>query len=384
MMLAKISFRFAACLIFAALLNLGIANAGPMYIFTVIDPATTAGAGVPASNGMAVSSSKSGPGTFQLYALDDVTGSFGIKSYQVKLNGTITTFLNRATNGAWNDFDGAGPYAEAFNDVRTAVAAAGITSGGQNPTNPFFIKGFGISAGNLVASNTAGAPGFDPTSTTASTSGQWGHYSPTLGAATSGFVIADGSQRFAALLAEGNYTGAPPTVDLVTPGGTAVNYFTSASGSAAASATQISSSSPFGFPPVQIIDATIDNVNASNPGSLTHTFQYVLDGFGPVTWSNFAFDSYVPDAGATGTGPVTPATFDPSLHKFSWTTIDSPRGVYTWRVTASVPASPGSSDLYSDVGFLKVHITQVPEPATLVLVGLAILGVSTLPGRRRS
>jgi hypothetical protein len=31
--------------------------------------------------------------------------------------------------------------------------------------------------------------------------------------------------------------------------------------------------------------------------------------------------------------------------------------------------------VYSDVGFLQVHITQVPEPATLSLFVLAIAGI---------
>jgi hypothetical protein len=351
------------------------ANAGSMYIFTVIDPPTTAGYLIAPANGMTVSSTKSGAGTFQLYAVDNVTGSFGIKSYQVKLNGTITTFLNRAPNGSWNDTDAAGPYAEGFNDVRTAVAATGITSAGQNPTNPFFIKGLGISAGNFASVN-AGAPNFASGSTTASASGQWGSYAN---------VFPSAVVRKPLLLAEGNYTGAAPTVDLITPGGTAVNYFTSASGSAAASAPQISGISPFGFPPVQVVDATIDNVNANNPGSLTHTFQYVQDvSSGPLTWSDFAFDSYTPDTGASDTAPAIPATFDPSTGKFSWTTVGSPRGVYTWRVTATIPALPGYSDVSSDVGFLHVHITQVPEPAALTHVGLAIACVGVLLGRRRA
>src|SRR5262249_4888690 len=138
------------------------------------------------------------------------------------------------------------------------------------------------------------------------------------------------------------------------------------------------------FPAVTVVDATINNVNANDPGSLTHTFQYVQDvSSGPPTWSDFAFNSYVPDAGASGTGPAIPATFDPSLHKFSWTTIGSPRGVYTWRVTATVPELPGYSTVYSDVGFLHVHITQVPEPASLLLVGLATAGLTGFRWRRR-
>lgn len=236
------------------------AQAGPMFVYIVVDPTTTAGAGVPGAGGFSVTSSKSGAGKFQVYAVDDIAGSNGIKSYQVKINGTLTSLLNRTTTGAWNDTDAAGPYAEAMNDVRTATAGTGITSGGQNPTNPFFVKGFGISAGNLVASNTAGAPNFDPTSTTAATSGQWGVYSavnaamPNNAGLTSGPTDpskgASGAVRNAFLLAEGDYTGAAPTIDLQTAGGTSFNYFTSASGTsgAAAVAPQISAVNPFGVP----------------------------------------------------------------------------------------------------------------------------------------
>jgi hypothetical protein len=235
-----------------------IAQAGPMYVYVVADPQSTAGAGVAAVNTMTVTSTKSGAGTFHVYAVDDVTGSFGIKSYNIKLNGVITTFLNRATNGTWQDND-AVSNAEAFNDVRTAVAGTGITSGGQNPTNVFFIKGFGIQAGNLPAVNSSGAmgsggaPNYDGTTTTANPSGQWGTYSATLGAATSGNAqgqtapLGDGAFRRAIFLAEGNYTGSAPTVDLVTQGATATafNFFTSATGGAAASAPLIKAENPF-------------------------------------------------------------------------------------------------------------------------------------------
>lgn len=216
--------HFIACLAFGILLvtALGVctADAGPMYIFLYIDPPTTAGAGIPASNGMTVTSSKAGPGTFHLYIGDTVTGSFGIKSYNIKLTSTLTSFINRSPNGNWNDAGETGPFAEGFNDVRTASAATATTSAGQAPTNTFFIKNYGISAGDFVAANPSAA------TTTQSSSGQWGAYgvpdifTPYLGA------------RKPVFLAEGNYTGAGPTIDLTTTpgnGGTLVNYFTQAS-----------------------------------------------------------------------------------------------------------------------------------------------------------
>jgi hypothetical protein len=230
-----------------------IAQAAPMFVYVVADPTTTAGAAVPATNGMTVSSSKLGAGTFQVYAVDDITGSFGIKSYNIKLNGTIQTLLNRSPNANWNDADDvASP--EGFNDVRTATAATGLTSAGQGPTNPFFIKGYGISSNNFPAAN----PG--AVSTTQGSSGEWGIYSAANALMLNGAglttgltnpaVGGSGQLRNAVLLAEGNYTGAVPTIDLVTLGAsaTAVNYFTSATSAAGASATLISGVNPFGVP----------------------------------------------------------------------------------------------------------------------------------------
>jgi len=226
-----------------------IAQAGSMYVYVVADPATTAGAGVPVQSGMSVSSSKTGGGTFQVYAVDDVDNSFGLKVFNVKLNGTITAFLNRSPSGAWNDADAAGPFNQGFNDIRTAAFATGILSGGQAPTNPYFVKGFGINASNFVIED-AGAPAWDSASTTQASSGRWGTYSSTMGpgSATSGVVQASGHVRNAILLGEGNYTGAAPTIDTVTPAsssGTVFSTLTSASGGSAATQGTFIAANPF-------------------------------------------------------------------------------------------------------------------------------------------
>jgi hypothetical protein len=212
--------RFFACRVFGTLLVtvLGVctADAGPMYIFLYVDPPTTAGAGIPASNGMTVSSSKAGPGTFHLYVGDTVSGSFGIKSYNIKLTGTLTTFINRSPNGNWNDAGETGPFPQGFNDIRAAVAVNGTTTAGQAPTNSVFIGGYGSSAGDFVAANPSAV------STTQSTSGQWGTYAdPDI------FSVYLGTRK-PVFLADGNYTGARPGIDLATSandGGTLINYF---------------------------------------------------------------------------------------------------------------------------------------------------------------
>jgi len=232
---------------FAGLISLGlaaVAQAGPLYVYVVADPATTAGAGVAASNTMTVSSNRSGAGTFHVYAVDDVAGSFGIKSYNIKLNGVLTALTNRSPNGTWTDADDVSS-PQGFNDVRTATFATGTTSGGQGPTNPVFITGIGSAKSDFPTNNTV-----DVSSAQAGgAAGQWGTYSATLGANTSGLI--NGVQKYAVLLAEGAYTGAIPTVDLVTAsslGGTAVNLLSSQTGGAAFSVTQFSTLNPFAGP----------------------------------------------------------------------------------------------------------------------------------------
>jgi hypothetical protein len=211
-----------------------------MYVFLVIDPTTTAGSGIPASNGMVVDSTKSGPGSFHLFAVDDVTGSFGIKSYQVKINGTLTSFVNRSPFGLWNDAGSNGPFAEGFNDVRVASTATGLTSAGQGPTNNPQIRGVGISASDFFQ-KTSGAASFSSV-----TNSQWGNYND--GAPTSGNAInigGNGAFRNAVLLAEGTYSGALPIIDTTTQNGTLFNYYLTSSNVTGAMAPTLSTVNPF-------------------------------------------------------------------------------------------------------------------------------------------
>src|SRR5436190_15880765 len=88
----------------AVLLLAVTANAGQMYIVLVPDPTSTAGAGVPtvarqfSSGTFSVNSSLSGVGKWHLYALDDVTGSFGLAGFSIPVGGTATGHLNRSPN----------------------------------------------------------------------------------------------------------------------------------------------------------------------------------------------------------------------------------------------------------------------------------------------
>jgi hypothetical protein len=361
--------------IVAVLALAATANAGTVYVWLVIDPLTTAGAGVPVipSNGsnLAVSSSRSGPGSWHLFALDDADSSAGIRSFSIKLNGNVSSVLNRSPTTSWNDADDVARNA-GLNDLRTTTPTIGA---GQGVTNPVAIGGFGQTASNFGAKLPAA------TSFAVTTSGQWGTYAAADGI-TSGNLL--GHQRSAVFLAEGLYTGAAPTVDTTTPigsFGTAVNIWNATGfpnlGSSTVSAggftNTLSNFSPFFG--LMVYDDLINNVNASSPGSLAYSF-LAFETSGPVTWSDFAFVSYSPDAGAVGTGPAIPATYDPSGNKFNWTTIGSPIGTYIWKVRAT-------SGVSTDVGFLRVHITQVPEPATLSLFALAIIaGVGRIHRRK--
>jgi len=90
---------------FAGLVLLSLvapANAGPLYVFAVMNPTVTAGNGVAAVNGMTVTSTRSGPGTFHLYAVDDVIGRFGIDRYRVTLSGA-TAIDHRSPRGLYTN-----------------------------------------------------------------------------------------------------------------------------------------------------------------------------------------------------------------------------------------------------------------------------------------
>ena len=121
--------------------------------------------------------------------------------------------------------------------------------------------------------------------------------------------------------------------------------------------------------PPTVIDGAILNVDANDPGTVMHTFTATDPDLDPLTWSNFQFGTYTPAYGGAGPGPLNAATFNPSDQKFNWNSIGSPRGIYTWNVTAS----DGQGG--SDQGTLTVHVTAVPEPSALALCGLVMTGL---------
>ncbi len=206
------------------------ANAGTVYAYLVIDPATTAGAGIATIPGggtnLAVTSTRSGAGTFHVYAVDDADASNGLRSFFVGITpgsgGTVTSVSNRSPNGQWDDDpsfgSGSGPFIIGFDSARTTTPLLG---GSQSPTNAPQVGGLGITAGNFQALTNAASYG------SGVVSGQWGNYADPK---TSG-TLADGHVRNAVLLGEGLYTGAAPTIDITTAfasGGTGFNSWIAA------------------------------------------------------------------------------------------------------------------------------------------------------------
>jgi hypothetical protein len=199
--------------VMAVLAMSAAANAGTVYTWLVIDPPTTAGAGVSAIAGagqsMVVNSSRSGANTWHLFAVDDADSSAGIRSFNVKVNGATATNLraptaNFDTEPVYND---GSPSNIGFDLNRTTTPTIG---GAQSPTNTVQVGNFGIGASNFQALSNAGSYQAAPVS------GQWGVYSAGDGI-TSGLVGATGHQRSAVFLAEGTYAaGSPPTVDITT------------------------------------------------------------------------------------------------------------------------------------------------------------------------
>jgi hypothetical protein len=183
----------------------------------VVDPTTTAGAGVPAVNSMTVTSSRSGAGSWHLYAVDDSTTDFGIRNYSITLSpgagGSIPAINHRSPNDpSWDTATSDGPFAAGFNDLRSGSNVNPIVAG-QGLANTPQIGGFGKTAGNFQSAESAS--GNIPASHPGVVSGQWGIYAidkfwPNAGVVTA--VPGSGLVRFALFIAEGTYTGDVPTI----------------------------------------------------------------------------------------------------------------------------------------------------------------------------
>ncbi len=132
----KLLRTYAATAVCSLLVTLVMAHgvhAERIYAALVIDPPTTAFSGVPAVDGLnGLSSNRSGPGTWHLYAIDNLNNNFnfGFQAFNIQLvpgpGGTIPSSSNRLPETLWDDSatfgNGNGPFSTGFNNNRTSIA----------------------------------------------------------------------------------------------------------------------------------------------------------------------------------------------------------------------------------------------------------------------
>ena len=148
------------------------------------------------------SESGSSPGTWQLFAVDNNIGDFGISSYNVNISGAATVRHMSPTTRAIQDSDG-NPIDGGFSLLRGVSGADGSHSihaaQGLPGQSPLLITGFGKETGSFAAE---AATRLGSTSLPAGASPDWGDYS----------TISPLNGNSWLLLAEGTYDTAPPII----------------------------------------------------------------------------------------------------------------------------------------------------------------------------
>jgi hypothetical protein len=227
---------------------------------------------------------------------------------------------------------------------------------GSTPIDP--ILGFGRESNDF---STKLPPG---TTVISQVSPSWGDYATDPPSNTPGLF-----------LAEGSYTiGTPPTITAARVQVYDMNF----------SAPQVDEclmcNPP--FDPLNSAPTVVDAVvgppyNANQPGepqTLTHQLLVSDPDVGQThTLDNLQLLSYTPNYGGTGTGPQLAPTLSPS-GVFNWVSEGSPRGDYVWQVRATDNGVPP----LSDIGTITVHVTHVPEPASVLLAFLAITALAAV------
>jgi hypothetical protein len=333
------------------LLLTSVANAANAAVIfdLVIDPQKTAFDGIPAVNGFDGVSTRSGAGTWHLYAYDKpLPGqSQGIANYSVGLIGNIPNINHRSPRTSIEEADGDLTSA-GFHLGRTGTNVNPI-QGSQAPTDlaPFQVFGFGRDASdfaNELASTLPTSTIVGPT-----TNGHWGTYA-TDHPALNGLFIA-----------EGTYVGSPPQLD---PSLTTAQTFSGLN---------------------QFVNATVClenefcliiesfNVYDDDLGEVPRgtTVSAILDAAGvpiePLTW---VLDSFVGPNGA-----ISGAEVDLNTGEFTWNSSGAALGNYSAVIRVLEHGFPG------DTGTLTFTLI-VPEPS-MIAFGTAAIGIIAMQRRRR-
>jgi hypothetical protein len=277
-------------------------------------------------------------GQFKVFAQSDPSGGAhgGIATYGIPLVGATT--ISHVSPAAGLASNAANPPAfgpAGFTEVRSLADVTPIAAG-QNvvtPT-PHLIYGFGQEANSFegLGLTPVGPPPTGPT---------W---------------------EAKLLIAEGTHGG---TIDFDRENVNLLADVFMAAGNPQLTAAElqlcINTCGGGGNPPV------IVPVNLGDTALAVINQQLNATGDGPITWSNLV---------SSGPGnPVNAATLSPT-GAFEWHTLGSARpGSYSWTATAT-------NEFGSDTDVAISLNLIVPEPATLSLVGLAMIGFVGFVGRR--